>query len=420
MTDPFVPLPIRLPTITECWDCTGCGKCCRGNIVPLDDADLKRLREQRWENHPDFRGIRTILRQGWLRPRYRLAQKPDGSCVFLSAQGLCRIHQEFGFSSKPLVCRMYPLQLVPLETSALLTFRRSCPTAAAEVGRPAGEYREQVKAFARERPRLIEPVAPPAIMGRHRRSWPDTLIVADGLARMLCDERYPLVRRLVHGLKYCELLEACRLRRLDSSQLRELTRILETDAPRDAGEFFRDRRPPGRAAGILFRQVVADYLRLHPAYVTQASWGQRWRLIGAAWGFARGGEVPRLHPGFPATTFAAIEQRPLGPLEAAVLRPLTRYFEASAASQQYAVASRPGWPLIEKYRALALALPVTLWMLRYLCGDRAPEAQDMIDIITTIDRGQGFAALSSRSHRRRVAHLADLKSLAPLVAWYAR
>ena len=91
-----------------------------------------------------------------------------------------------------------------------------------------------------------------------------------------------------------------------------------------------------------------------------------------------------------------------------------------AASQQYAVASRPGWSLVEKFRALAVAYPVALWMLRYFCGGREPEAGDVIEIVTAIDRGQGYASLIGRQHRRRVSQLAALGELERLVIWYAR
>ncbi len=59
-------------------------------------------------------------------------------------------------------------------------------------------------------------------------------------------------------------------------------------------------------------------------------------------------------------------------------------------------------------------------MLRYFCGGREPAAEDVIDIITAIDRGQGYGALIGRQHRRRVSQLAALGELERLVIWYAR
>ena len=107
-------LPLKvLPTI-ERWDCHQCGVCCRGSLVPLSDDDLKRLEQQHWEQHPDMRGTPTIHKESWLGRDYRLAHREDGSCVFLLPDGLCRIHKELGFDAKPLICRMFPLQVAQL------------------------------------------------------------------------------------------------------------------------------------------------------------------------------------------------------------------------------------------------------------------------------------------------------------------
>ena len=414
-------LPIKTLPIVERWDCSGCGKCCRGNIVPLDDDDLRRLREQQWDQHPDYGGVRTVVRQRMLSRRYRLAQRDDGTCVFLSDDGLCRIHQEFGFENKPLVCRMYPLQLVPVDNTAYLTLRRSCPTAAADQGSEMKEHRGEAKRFVKERPRLAEPIRPPSIARGLRRSWKDTLLVTGAIERLLTDERYPLVRRLVHGLRFCDLLERCRLKRLDTPKLQELTQLLAESAPQEVGDLFSERKPPSRAGAVLFRQITADYLRLHPLYIVRESWRQRWRMAMAAWGFARGkGNVTRLHSDFPERTFEAIEEHALGHTEEGIQRPLNRYFETTAVSKQYAVVSRPGWSVIEKYRALVIAYPIALWMLRYFCGEEPPTVNHVINMVTAIDRGQGHGPLAGRQHRRRIASLATLGELDRIAVWYAR
>jgi lysine-N-methylase len=78
-----MPLPVRRLPIVEHWDRHTCGNCCRGTVIPLNEDDLQKLREQKWESRPDFRGVRTIATHGLLRKRRQLAQRSDGSCVFL-------------------------------------------------------------------------------------------------------------------------------------------------------------------------------------------------------------------------------------------------------------------------------------------------------------------------------------------------
>ena len=99
---------------------------------------------------------------------------------------------------------------------------------------------------------------------------------------------------------------------------------------------------------------------------------------------------------------------------------MNRYFETTATSNQYVVVSRPGWSVIEKCRALIIAYPVALWMLRYFCGNEPPTVEHVIDMVTAIDRGQGHGPLAGRQHRRRIASLVALGELDRIAVWYAR
>ena len=144
-------LPIKPLPVIERWDCHQCGACCRGSIVALAADDLARLKAQRWEERPEFQGTPTVVREGWFGNNYHLSQRDDGSCVFLMADGSCRIHKEFGAGAKPFVCRMFPLQIVPRDNVTYVTLRRACPSAAADKGRTVGEHMEMVRALVREK-----------------------------------------------------------------------------------------------------------------------------------------------------------------------------------------------------------------------------------------------------------------------------
>jgi hypothetical protein len=186
------------------------------------------------------------------------------------------------------------------------------------------------------------------------------------------------------------------------------------------GELFSERAQPGAAARVLFRQTAAEFVRLHPGLVTKPSWGERWRLATAAWAMVQGrGELPQLHPAFPKGTFEALEQ-PLGVLDAAIYLPLTRMIETSATSWSYALANRSGWSIVESLRMLALLYPVALWLLRWRSDGGAPRAEMMPEIITALDRGQGYAPLAGGKQRRRVQTLARLDEFERLVVWYGR
>ena len=138
-------MSIKTLPIVEKWDCHSCGYCCRGTVIPLDEDDLRKIREQEWENVPEFRGIKTTTRLGLIGNQRVLAKKADGSCVFFTDDCRCRIHEKFGAEAKPAICQMFPLQVVTLDRQTLITLRRSCPSAAADDGRELKEHLKPLK-----------------------------------------------------------------------------------------------------------------------------------------------------------------------------------------------------------------------------------------------------------------------------------
>jgi lysine-N-methylase len=261
-----MPLPIHVLPMVERWDCHQCGVCCRGSLVPLSDQDVARLKQQKWEERPELKGTPVMVRQSWLGHEYRLAQRDDGSCVFLMEDGLCRIHNELGFDAKPLICRMFPLQIVPRDNAAYVTIRRACPSAAADKGRPVAEQLDFARGLARERQLAdVAPAAPPIKPGELR-EWRVAKRLLTSFERLLTDERYPPVRRIVHALVMCRLIERARTRSLEGDRLIELFDVLEQNVPDEASELFAERRQPNSAAAMLFRQTAAEFVRLYPRY----------------------------------------------------------------------------------------------------------------------------------------------------------
>ncbi len=237
-------LPIRTLPIVEQWDCHGCGLCCRGTIINLRDDDLARIRSQHWEEHPEYRGVKILTRHGLFKAKYRLAKRSNGSCVFLTPEGRCRIHELHGAEAKPLVCQLFPLQIVPLEKFAYLTLRRFCPSAAADRGRNVEEHCRSARDLLERWGAGPKPVRPPRIGRGRRGSWKLTMAVADAFTRLLLDARYPLVRRIAHGLLLCDSLERCRFDKIQGQRLFELLSLLERSSVEEASDLFRSRTAP--------------------------------------------------------------------------------------------------------------------------------------------------------------------------------
>jgi hypothetical protein len=107
-------------------------------------------------------------------------------------------------------------------------------------------------------------------------------------------------------------------------------------------------------------------------------------------------------------------ERPLGPISGDVLQPLNRFFESHAVSKRYTLA-RPASSVIESVRRLTLAYPISLWMLRWLTAERAPTADDLVQIVVALERGLELRALSSAAN-----FMAESGELERLIVWYSR
>src|SRR4051812_13846100 len=73
------PMKSKLHTlpVIEHWDCHQCTACCRETTIQLNADDLKRLKEQRWDHHPEFQGVQTVRRSLMLDGARVLAHKED-------------------------------------------------------------------------------------------------------------------------------------------------------------------------------------------------------------------------------------------------------------------------------------------------------------------------------------------------------
>ncbi len=406
------PLPLA-----ERWDCQQCGQCCRGSIIRLSAAEVTQIELQQWGERPEYRGKKLIVGRG---SEARLAQQPDGSCVFLSSAGLCRIHQEFGADAKPLTCQLFPLQLVPQQKQAVLTLRRACPSAAADEGRDITQWLPEVKRFVAQGDLIAEPVTAPPFKPGEPRDWQRTRIVLEALRRITQNERFPPIHRLVQGVEFCRLLEAAQTTDFANEKLAELMRVLEENLPEEVAPYFEDRQLPSGGTKILFRQMALEVVRLHPQAATRRSWSTRLQMLWWALRMVRGrGLLPQVHPKFPAVRFDDLEL-PIGKLDPTIYQPLFRYFETTTASYQYALANKSGWSVIESYRELALFYPLALWLLRWASHGRTATRDDMLGILTALDRAQGYEPLTGRKQRSRISTLVKLDGLPKLIAWYGR
>jgi lysine-N-methylase len=422
--------PIRHLPMIQNWDCHQCGTCCTDYWVPVSEEERKRIESQGWDKEPEFQGIPLFVRYGWWKRKYRLNQREGDRCIFLSDEGLCKIHAKFGLEAKPFACRLYPYILVPHGDHWRVSLRYACPSAAANKGRALTEQLGDMKELAvemekwDERPGYRHPEGPglgdpPALQMGQRVSWNDLHLFVSALLSMLQDRDNPLPRRMLKCLGLSRLCKQAKFDKVTGGRLKDFLDLVSTavdaEVPRNLERF----KPPGWIGRILFRTALAVYLRKDQGVRRGISKQGRVALMRAMWRMVRGeGQLPRLQVGLPEKTFAEFEE-PLGPLPRAAQEPLERYYLIKVESMQFCGPTFFDLPFWEGLEQLALTLPMIQWAAR---GYRHLDpAEAMHKAITLIDENFGYnPILGQLRHRLATRILSSQQELDRLIAWYGR
>jgi lysine-N-methylase len=421
-------LPVKTLPVVQNWDCQATGTCCQEYRVTLSEDEVKRIREQGWDPEADLGGREPFVPTGWFWNRkMQLNHREDGSCVFLSPEGRCRIHERHGYEAKPLPCRLFPFVLVPAGDHWRVGLRFACPSAAANLGRALPQHHDALVAFAagladREKlqPRADGSLTPPPMLDNGvTLDWPDTLRLVDALVEMLANRRDPIERRMRKCLHLAAQMRKAKLEHIKGGRLGQLLQLLSgaADAETPASPMLVP--TPGWIGRILFRQAVALFTRKdHGPNRGLASRG-RIALFGAALRFVRGkGPIPRMHRGLPETAFEEVEVA-RGPLPAEAEQVLERYYAIKVGSLQFCGAASFGLPFWEGFEVLALTLPLVLWVAR-MHRDR-PRHEAVTQALTVVDDHIGFNRVLSSFRQRLSFHiLSRTGELSRLIAWYSR
>ena len=420
--------PIRHLPVLQNWDCHVCGSCCKEYQVEVSPEEMKRIEAQGWDKDKDLGGLAPFRRIGppWAR-RYLLNHRSDDSCVFLSEQGRCRVHENFGYDAKPLPCRMFPFVLIPQGDRWGVSVRYACPSAAANKGRPLTGHNDALRQFAEELATRVglqpQPdgslVRAPSLQSGQRVDWPDLQRFVRALLTLLENRKDRVERRLRKCLALANLCRASKFDHISGDRLDEFLKILgetiEAEAPADPAAV----PAPGWIGRVLFRQALAVYMRKDHGPNRGPDLAGRGRRLGAALRFVRGaGRVPRLHGWMPESTFEKLEQ-PAGPLSAAAEEALERYYRLKVGSLQFCGAAVFGMSFWEGFESLALTLPIILWTARAFAP--LPDEERIAKALSIVDDHFGFnRVLSTLRQRLSFKILARRGELSRLIAWYSR
>ncbi|MFN4261766.1 MAG: YkgJ family cysteine cluster protein [Gemmataceae bacterium] len=407
---------LALPVLPQ-WDCHGCGFCCREYRVHVSAEERQRIDALDWSDLPSQP---LFVRDGpWWSRRYRLNQQADGSCVFLSPEGRCRIHERHGPAVKPLACRVYPFVLVPTGSQWRVGLRYSCPSAADEQGRPLSVHADELTHYAHQLQEQNPDIDAPPLQGRQRVAWADLLLFVAAIDGLLRQSRLPLERRWRLILALASQCRRARFEKISGPRLRDFLELLTAAVPAEVPPWSLTVSTPTPLGRLLFRQLLAIYSRQDHGPDQGLAARGRLALFHAALRFARGrGPVPRLHAQLPDITFEHMEQ-PVEPWPVEVEQRLERYYRVKVQSLQFCGPIHYGWSFWDGLEALALTLPAIGWLSR--AWPKVPRREAVTRALRIVDNNFGFnPLLGGRRQRLSLAILRYRDELTRLVGYYGR
>ena len=416
-------LKLNLPVVQN-WSCHSCAGCCRQHLIEITSEERERILRQGWITSGELQGREPVVRLSNWPVRWRLNHTPEGACVFLTDDGLCRIHAKFGEEAKPLACRVYPYAFHPAPKGRIaVSLRYSCPSVIANRGATPQESSTEIQEIAREVV-LVDPrqIPPPAISSHQRLGWNEVEGVLKHLDASFVDTETPFLRRLLAAIFWVSLLDQAKLENFTESRFEELLSLIQQAAlgevPTDLDEFDE----PTRAGRLMFRLTVGQYARLETVADLDHPWRARWRNVLGISQMSRGkGLLPSFRPELKPIPFETLEQ-PFGwPDTADEL--FTRYMRTKIGGMHFCGPAFYNRPVTEGFFALALMVPISLYLARWIAsGEKRTKVtnKDLQRALAMADHHHGYSpALDGRAAAQRVRILAQ-GDLPKLCVHYAK
>ena len=400
------------------WSCHGCSDCCRGALlIKITVEEKERIDKQNWKAADGVDPATMVVSENGY---YRLGHQADGACVFLDPAGRCRIHAKFGESTKPLACRLYPIAIHPVGDKLVVGLRFSCPSAAANLGKPLANQRAEIQKLAAEVvPRDFEPGSPPPITTTPDGEWPDFVRFVKWLDTSMSAANVPVGLKFLRTLHWLNAIEKGHLDQISGESAEEILGVLNDSAKEKLPSIPDDLPAPSRFGRVFFRALVLEHARTVTVGDMGAASRYRLKMLRASWRFTLGsGRTPALRKGVDSVEFSAIENFP-GKLTPSMEAMLTRFFRVKIESLHFSGRAFHNAPLIEGFRNLALLYPIIVWLARWqaVSAQRANLLdEDIAHAISMVDYHHGYSPYL----RWRIRLLAHRNDIAKLCAKYGR
>ena len=427
----------RMPTLPVIWpdfksqrfDCQRCTRGCRDLVVHLTEQDRRRIDRRNWAERI---GATPYVRLG---RAYVLNHRPDGACVFLTDDGLCRIHAEQSIDEKPLACRMYPFTLDAAGGAIRASIRFDCPSVARNHGEGVSRHRREVEMLA-DRWQAIDPAATASANEPVRLTEDRVLDEAElasllgHLDRWIRDRSIPISDRLSATITLIDTLGGARLADIAGERFHEFAGMLIDELP----QVVRDQRqappavPTARQRRLLRLAIFAYSEHVGFDEAVAPLWARiRGRLDQLRRGrrMASGrGSLPSLAGRSCDRTFDDLSNvAPDEALDPAACDELiTRYVQLRIATRAAFGAAYYGWSVLDGLSAAMLSLSVAGWLARYLAlcdGRSAFGFDDVADAVSIVDGNAGRApALGKTAARMWLRYLSRDDGLRRLLMFY--
>lgn len=399
---------IHLPVFQR-YDCQGCTHCCR-HLVNVNEKDRKRIMAAGWEQK--LPGPLFVAYKFSDQHLYHLARQPDGACIFLTDNNLCRLHAETGPASKPLACRAYPLVVTPGADGVRVDLRLDCPSAAANQGRPLTAHISDIQRIAAETGITHGMAKIPSWPGGRELTPDEFLAVTEGFERILIKTGVPLRVRLAAGSRLLDLLYEAKVENVRKLRFLELMNLLTNAAVEDASQGTPPPPLPARSAQLFRQWLFLHTLTDDPdawAKGRIARWRSSWQRYGCSRRFAEGaGVIPRMRPDWPDATFERIQAIPTAPEEA--WEPLCRSLRLKLDAHAFAGPGYFGYDLLAGLTSLWLMPAVVSWLARLAAvrrGGTSITAQDVLEGLRQAHFTYGVSPVFAKiSERLRIRGLA--------------
>lgn len=365
--------------------------------MQLREEDLQRLSNQNWELRLGESVTMT------LRGKPFLKRRADGACVFLQANGKCRVHAEFGLHGKPVACRFFPFSLSPSSEASIAGLNFACQSVQESKGEALSTHRADLERMAGEAPETVTATAMP-LLSDSLRARPEEIeavvsLCGRWLESSLADSgQSPLRLRLEVLAWFAQMMGQATLDSVRGGRFCELVQTLLEQAPSEIA-LHPVAQPPSINTRLLRYCVFAR--TEDPAMDLIAGHGRLrtiWRQLARSRAFQRNsGPVPATQ-GLPAgawietvTGSARLAESP----DAVQIDDLySRWLRARISGGRSWGSGFYGWSVTRGLLALMVDCACAAWLARchaVACGRQSVTIDDARFGVGRVDRTSGRA-----------------------------